>query len=99
MKRVFAFATLAMVAGIAHAADPAPIEGSTAAGDRVRLYSNGRWEYVDAKKAAVQKPIVQAYDKQHDDAEALKQGGLFGVGRKVAPGDPDYNRGSLGGKH
>ena len=28
----------------------------------------------------------------------VAQGGIFGVGRKVKPGDPDYNRGSLGGK-
>ena len=26
------------------------------------------------------------------------QGGLFGLGRTIPPGDPDYNRGSLSGK-
>jgi hypothetical protein len=26
------------------------------------------------------------------------QGGLFGVGRRICPGDPDYNRGSLNPK-
>ncbi len=96
MRRLVAVACLSMV-GIAHAAD-APIEAVTAQGDRVRLLANGRWEYLDAKKAEVQKVVVQAYDKAHDDEKALEQGGLFGVGRKVKPGDPDYNRGSLGGK-
>lgn len=82
--------------GAAHAA--APIEATTAQGERVRLHENGRWEYVDPKKADAQKPIVAAYDREHDDAKASEQGGLFGFGRKVKPGDKDYNRGSLGGK-
>jgi hypothetical protein len=84
------------LSGIACAADA--IDATTAQGDRVRLLPNGRWEYVDAKKAETQKAVVDAYDKAHDDEKALEQGGLFGVGRKVKPGDPEYNRGSLGGK-
>ena len=91
-----AFFSLALSVGVAHAA--APVEATTAQGERVRLYENGRWEYVDTKKAEAQKPIVAAYDKQQDDAKAAEQGGLFGFGRKVKPGDKDYNRGSLGGK-
>lgn len=75
-----------------------PIEATTASGDRVRLLPNGRWEYVDSAKAEAQKPVVDAYEKARDDTKALEQGGLFGFGRKVKPGDPDYNRGSLGGK-
>jgi hypothetical protein len=81
------------------AADVPPVDATTASGDKVRLFPNGRWEYVDAKKAEAQKPVVQAYDKKHDDETAAEQGGLFGIGRKIKPGDPDYNRGSLGGKH
>ena len=87
---------LCALVGAAHAA--VPLEATTVQGERVRLFENGRWEYVDAKKAEAQKPIVAAYDKQHDDAKASEQGGLFGVGRKIKPGDKDYNRGSLGGK-
>lgn len=79
----------------AAAVDPtAPIDGTTAAGDRVRLYPNGRWEYVEAKKADAQRPVVEAYDRD----KSLEQGGILGIGRKIKPGDPDYNRGSLGGK-
>ncbi len=89
---------LIALAAIARAADAPPIEATTAQGDRVRLFPTGRWEYVDARKAEAQKPIVDAYQKAHDDEKALEQGGLFGVGRKIKPGDPDYNRGSLGGK-
>ena len=79
----------------AAADDPgAPMAGTTASGDRIRLYPTGRWEYVDAKKAEAQRPAVEAYEKER----SLEQGGLLGIGRKVKPGDPDYNRGSLGGK-
>ncbi len=90
---------LATCGALAHAADAPPIDATTAGGDRVRLFPNGRWEFVDAAKAAAQKPVVQAYDRQHDEAVAAEQGGLFGIGRKIKPGDPDYNRGSLSGKH
>lgn len=81
------------VAGAAYAADP-PIDGTTAQGDRIRLFPNGRWEYVEPKKAEAQRPAVEAYEKER----SLEQGGIMGIGRKVKPGDPDYNRGSLGGK-
>jgi len=86
----------ASVAGAAYAADP--IEATTAKGERVRLFENGRWEYVDPKKAEAQKPVVAAYEKERDEAKAKEQGGLFGFGRTIKPGDKDYNRGSLGGK-
>ncbi len=77
------------------AADPeAPIAGTTASGDRIRLYPTGRWEYVDAKKAEAARPAIEAYEKER----SLEQGGLLGIGRKIKPGDPDYNRGSMGGK-
>lgn len=88
----------ALVASTASSAAD-PLDAVTAGGDRVRLFPNGRWEYVDPKKAEAQRPVVQAYDQQHDAEKAAEQGGLFGFGRKVKPGDPDYNRGSLGGKH
>lgn len=82
---------------LVHAAD-APLEATTATGDKVRLFPNGRWEFVDAKKAEAAKPAVEAYDRKRDAEVAAEQGGLFGIGRKIKPGDKDYNRGSLGGK-
>ena len=86
---------LLVALGSAAAADPAaPLDGTTAAGDRIRLYPNGRWEYVETKKAEAQRPVVDAYDRE----KSLEQGGILGIGRKIKPGDPDYNRGSLGGK-
>ncbi len=83
------------VASASAAPDPStPIEATTAEGERVRLHPNGRWEYVDARKAEAQRPVVDAYEKE----KSLEQGGILGIGRKIKPGDPDYNRGSLGGK-
>ncbi len=102
MRRGSALACVAFAAfcsSVAGGAEPQAVEATTAAGDRVRLFPSGRWEFVDAKKADAQKPIVEAFDRQHDDEKSLEQGGLFGIGRKVKPGDADYNRGSLGGKH
>ena len=93
---VLFFAGIAISA--AHAQTGAQREGAisatTAEGEQVRLYMNGRWEYVDAKKAEAQRPAVEAWEKER----SLDQGGILGIGRRVKPGDADYNRGSLGGK-
>ncbi len=96
MRRLLWLSIAAIVSSsAASAADPGTaIDGTTAGGDRVRLYPNGRWEYVEPKKAEAQRPAVEAYDKE----KSLEQGGILGFGRKIKPGDPDYNRGSLGGK-
>lgn len=67
------------------------IEATTAAGEKVRLLPNGRWEFVDQKKAEVQRATAQAEATR----EQRSQGGLFGIGRKVYEGDKDYNRGTL----
>ncbi len=85
---------MALVSCAAFAADEPPLEGTTAKGDRIRLFPTGRWEFVDAKKAEAARPAVEAYNKE----KSLEQGGILGFGRKIKPGDPDYNRGSLGGK-
>lgn len=72
----------------------APIEATTATGERVLLDPNGRWEYVDVQKAAAAKKIAG----QHPENQGCppgSQGGLFGFGRCVMPGDKDYNRGTL----
>ena len=68
------------------------IEATTAAGEKVRLLSNGRWEYADPKKAEPQRKAREA----EAERERSAQGGLFGIGRTIQPGDKDYNRGSLG---
>ncbi len=75
----------------------APVEARTADGDAVRLHANGRWEFVDADKAAQARAIAAQYPENRTrplDA----QGGAFGIGRTLMPGDKDYNRGSLSGK-
>lgn len=70
------------------------IEATAAGGDRVRLLPNGRWEYVDAKKAAAAKVVADQYPENRlRPADA--QGCLFGIGRCIMPGDKDYNRGTL----
>jgi len=68
----------------------AEIQATTAAGEKVRLMPNGRWEYVDQKKAEPQRK-AQAEEAEREHSA---QGGWLG-GRKIYPGDPDYNRGSL----
>ena len=94
MRRVLFALSAGLLSCAALAADESPLDGTTAKGDRIRLYPGGRWEYVDAKKAEAARPAIEAHDKE----KSLEQGGILGVGRKIKPGDPDYNRGSLGGK-
>ncbi len=77
--------------------DRTPVEATTVDGQKVRLYPNGRWEFADAAKAAQAQKIAAEYpENQTRPVEA--QGGLFGVGRTIMPGDRDYNRGSLNPK-
>lgn len=87
---------LTLVNGVC-AADTA-LDAVTSNGDKVRLFPNGRWEYVDAKKAEEVRPQVQAYEEQKAREQAKGQGGLFGVGRRIQESDKDYNRGSLNPK-
>ena len=77
--------------------DRTPVEATTVDGQKVRLFPNGRWEFADAAKAAQAQKIAAEYpENQTRPIEA--QGGLFGVGRTIMPGDKDYNRGSLNPK-
>jgi hypothetical protein len=69
----------------------AQVEATTASGEKVVLLPNGRWEYADQKKAEVQREAARA----ERERERSAQGGLFGIGRTIQPGDKDYNRGSL----
>ena len=68
------------------------VEATTAAGEKVRLLPDGRWEFVDPKKAEPQRKARV----EEEERERKAQGGWFGFGRKVYEGDKDYNRGSLG---
>lgn len=70
------------------------IEATTPSGDKVLLHPNGRWEYVDAKKAEGARAVAREYP-ENQGCPPGSQGGLFGVGRCIRPGDKDYNRGSL----
>lgn len=72
-----------------------PLEATTSGGDKVLLHPDGRWEYADPRKRAESpRPAPAA----QPDAGPT-QGGLFGIGRLIRPGDPEYNRGSLSGKN
>lgn len=84
-------------ADIADAPDRTPIAGKTANGDEVLLFPNGRWEYVNTKKAEEAKKVADQFP-ENKGCPAGTQGGLFGVGRCIKPGDKDYNRRSLSGK-
>ncbi len=79
-----------LLASLAHSQEGG-IDAVTAAGEKVRLFSNGRWEYVEQKKADVQREERRAEEAR----ERSSQGGFFGFGRRVYEGDKDYNRGSL----
>jgi hypothetical protein len=67
------------------------IEATTASGEKVKLHPNGRWEYADPKKAEPQRKAREV----EAERERNSQGGLFGIGRTIQPGDRDYNRGTL----
>ncbi len=90
-------ATSAATSLVAAELDRTPLEAVTADGDKVRLLPNGRWEYVDAAKAAAASQKAASYPENQLRPEGA-QGGAFGVGRTIMPGDKDYNRGSLNPK-
>ena len=77
--------------------DRTPVEAVTVNGEKVRLFPNGRWEYVDPARAAAARQTAAKYPENQTRPEGA-QGGLFGVGRTIAPGDKDFNRGSLNPK-
>ena len=99
MKAAAGVLMLGLVAANAFAAelDRSPVEAVTVDGEKVRLFPNGRWEYVDAAKALAAAQKAAAYPENQTRPEGA-QGGLFGIGRTVMPGDKDYNRGSLNPK-
>lgn len=78
--------------------DRTPLEAVTVNGEEVRLFPNGRWEFVDTAKAAAAQKLAGEYP-ENKTRPIEAQGGLFGgFGRVIMPGDKDYNRGSLNPK-
>lgn len=99
MRAVFALiCILAAGPGLAAELDRTPLEAATVDGQKVRLFPNGRWEFVDVAKAAEANKLAAEYP-ENKTRPIEAQGGLFGgVGRTIMPGDKDYNRGSLNPK-
>ncbi len=87
-------AALVLISQTGFAADGAMIDATTTSGEKVRLHPNGRWEYVDAQKAAAAKVVADQYPENQLRPQAA-QGCMFGIGRCIMPGDKDYNRGTL----
>ncbi|MBL8383120.1 MAG: hypothetical protein JNM90_08610 [Burkholderiales bacterium] len=98
-------AGLMALAGAAFA-QGAVIEATTAHGERVRLLPDGRWEWVDGARSAVQRAERAAEARRDEEARAAQLrrernaqgGGVIGLGRTIYEGDRDYNRGSLNPK-
>lgn len=78
--------------------EAADIQATTAQGEKIILHPNGRWEYVDLKKAEVAKAVADTYPENQQYCPPGAQRANFGYGRCILPGDKDFNRGSLGGK-
>jgi hypothetical protein len=79
----------------ASAGAQAPLEATTATGEKVKLFPDGRWEYADPVKAEPQKKAREATEAEMRERERGSQGGWFGLGRRVYEGDKEYNRGTL----
>lgn len=87
-------ALIASAAAYAGEADRQAIEATTSSGDRVLLHPNGRWEFVDEKKAEAARVVAKQFP-ENQGCPPGSQGGLLGFGRCIMPGDKDFNRGSL----
>lgn len=90
-------ATIAMADDAVATPDRTPVSARTASGDEVLLFPNGRWEFVNTTKAVEAKKVAAQFP-ENQGCPAGTQGGLFGIGRCIKPGDKDYNRRSLSGK-
>ncbi|MBC7802983.1 MAG: hypothetical protein H7Y16_03820 [Candidatus Parcubacteria bacterium] len=94
MGRAAALMVAAMLAANVCAQDGAregEIRATTASGEKIRLFPDGRWEYAEPLKAEPQRKAREAEAERERNA----QGGWFGFGRKLYEGDKDYNRGTL----
>lgn len=95
-----AFALVLILTGgpvVAADLDRTPVEATTAGGEKVRLFPNGRWEYIDAKKAAEAQQVAAQYP-ENKTRPIDAQGGWLPGTRMVMPGDKEYNRGSMNPK-
>ncbi len=100
MRSAFIALILVLAAGQCAAADldRTPVEAVTVDGQKVRLFPNGRWEFLDSSKAAEAQQLAAQYP-ENKTRPIEAQGGLFGgFGRTIMPGDKDYNRGTLNPK-
>ncbi len=94
-RALLLIAALACGPALAAELDRTPLDAVTADGQAVRLFPNGRWEYVDQAKAAAAQKVAADYP-ENKTRPVESQGIVFGgIGRYVMPGDKDYNRGSL----
>jgi hypothetical protein len=97
LVRIAALALLTL-AGVppsaALAAGAEPVRATADNGEKVLLHPNGRWEYVDKGRAAEARKVAEQFP-ENQGCPPGSQGGFFGVGRCIPPGDKDYNRGSL----
>ena len=85
------------MAGHCVAADPGhTIEATTTSGDKVLLNPNGRWTFIDEKKAVEAKKIANQYP-ENKVCPPGAQGGWFGT-KCILPGDKAFNRKSRIGK-
>ena len=73
------------------------LQAETSSGDQVILHPNGRWEFIDTKKAAEAKEVAKQFP-ENQGCPPGTQGGYLGLGRCIPIGDKDYNRGSMSGK-
>lgn len=98
MKKLLMIVLLATGPALAAELDRTPLEAVTADGQQVRLFPNGRWEYVDQAKAAEAQKVAAEYPENKTRPVESQGIVIGGVGRYVMPGDKDYNRGSLNPK-
>lgn len=106
LRTFTALAALLVIAGAQAASEP-PLQATTDDGRKVILHADGRWEFgagESAQAPAAKQPGATASSAPATASGASRaderycQGGIFGVGRRICPGDPDYNRGSLNPK-
>lgn len=95
-----------LLAAAAVQAQGVAMDAVTSGGEKVRLLPDGRWEWVDGQKAALQRRQREDEAKRQDEVRqvelrrerAAQGGGQLGLGRTLYEGDRDYNRGSLNPK-
>ena len=95
--RTLAGMVLALVAAAPVVHAQGALETTTTSGEKVRLLPDGRWEWVEPQKAAVQRGERAAEAKRQDEvrqAELRRErnaqgGGQLGFSRTVYEGDRD----------